>query len=111
MTPFVDNSSTEYVTTKDGALTLRTEPIKASWYECDQKELKYNKRTHNYTSGMIQSWNKFCFTGGVLEMSIKLPGGHADAGGLWPAAWLMGNLARASFEKSTMVARLFLCDV
>ena len=24
--------------------------------------------------------------------------------GLWPAAWLMGNLARATFEKSTMVS-------
>lgn len=33
-----------------------------------------------YTSGMVQSWNKFCFTGGVLEMSIQLPG-HADSGG------------------------------
>jgi beta-glucan synthesis-associated protein KRE6 len=66
---------------------------------------------------MIQSWNKFCFTGGVLELSIQLPGGHADAGGivvnqtlicltpigLWPAAWLMGNLARATFKETTMV--------
>jgi beta-glucan synthesis-associated protein KRE6 len=50
---------------------------------------------------MVQSWNKFCFTGGVLEMSIKLPG-HATSGGLWPAGWLMGNLARASFPKSTI---------
>lgn len=23
--------------------------------------------------------------------------------GLWPAAWLMGNLARATYEASTMV--------
>jgi len=50
---------------------------------------------------MIQTWNKFCFTGGVLEMSIQLPG-HSDSGGLWPAAWLMGNLARATYEKSVM---------
>jgi hypothetical protein len=24
--------------------------------------------------------------------------------GLWPAAWLMGNLARATFEKTTTVS-------
>ena len=50
---------------------------------------------------MVQSWNKFCFTGGVLEMSIKLPG-HAHSGGLWAAAWLMGQLSRATFEATTM---------
>ena len=59
------------------------------------------ERIKNYTSGMIQSWNKFCFTGGILEISIELPG-KADSVGIWPAAWLMGNLARATFEKSTM---------
>jgi beta-glucanase (GH16 family) len=29
---------------------------------------------------MIQTWNKFCFTGGILELSIKLPG-KSDSGG------------------------------
>ena len=32
---------------------------------------------------MIQSWNKFCFTGGILEMSIRLPG-KASSGGMFP---------------------------
>lgn len=27
-----------------------------------------------YRSGMLQSWNKFCFTGGYIEVSITLPG-------------------------------------
>jgi len=27
-----------------------------------------------YRSGMLQSWNKFCFTGGYIEISISLPG-------------------------------------
>ena len=26
--------------------------------------------------------------------------------GLWPAAWLMGNLARATFEDTTMVMKM-----
>ena len=34
----------------------------------------------HFKSGMLQSWNKFCFTGGVLEMAIELPG-DAHSGG------------------------------
>ena len=52
--------------------------MKVEW---DYDHMKPHKMTKNYTSGMIQSWNKFCFTGGVLELSIKLPG-HAFSGGM-----------------------------
>jgi hypothetical protein len=27
-----------------------------------------------YRSGMLQSWNKFCFTTGYVEVSVTLPG-------------------------------------
>jgi beta-glucanase (GH16 family) len=27
-----------------------------------------------YRSGMLQSWNKFCFTTGYIEVSVSLPG-------------------------------------
>lgn len=33
--------------------------------------------THNlnpFLGGMLQSWNKLCFTGGRVEMSVSLPG-------------------------------------
>jgi len=36
-------------------------------------------------SGMLQSWNKFCFVGGIVEFSAKLPGDSGTAG-LWPAS-------------------------
>ena len=49
---------------------------------------------------MLQSWNKFCFTGGIIEAELQFPGRH-DTGGLWPAFWLLGNLGRATFESST----------
>jgi hypothetical protein len=49
---------------------------------------------------MLQTWNKFCYTEGVLEMSAQLPG-IATQGGLWPALWIMGNLGRATAQKST----------
>jgi beta-glucanase (GH16 family) len=54
----------------------------------------------NKTSGMVQSWNKFCFTGGYAEFAIKLPGNAVDSG-FWAAAWLQGNLGRAGYLRST----------
>ncbi|CCH46325.1 Beta-glucan synthesis-associated protein [Wickerhamomyces ciferrii] len=53
-----------------------------------------------YRSGMVQSWNKLCFTEGILEISAKLPG-SASAAGLWPGLWTLGNLARAGYMAST----------
>jgi len=47
----------------------------------------------SFTSGMVTSWNKFCFTGGYIEAAITFPG-DAKNPGFWPAFWLMGNLAR-----------------
>lgn len=49
-----------------------------------------------YRSAMLQSWNKFCFTGGILEFRARLPRG----GGYWPALWSFGNLGRAVYQDS-----------
>ncbi|KAG0151339.1 hypothetical protein CROQUDRAFT_36918 [Cronartium quercuum f. sp. fusiforme G11] len=54
----------------------------------------------NYRSGMLQSWNKFCFTGGYIEVSLSLPGSPTISG-FWPGAWTMGNLARAGYGATT----------
>jgi beta-glucanase (GH16 family) len=78
----IDNSSVNYVTTRNGKLVISTKAEKTTWYEWDEGAKEMASRTRNYTSGMVQSWNKFCFTGGVLELSIKLPGGNANAGGI-----------------------------
>ena len=53
-----------------------------------------------FKTGMVQSWQKFCFTGGIVEFTAKMPGEWL-IGGLWPAIWLMGNLGRATFVSST----------
>lgn len=73
------------VTTKDGALQITLSNIE----------------THglNYEGGMIMSWNKFCFTGGYLEVNVSLPG-TSDVYGLWPAVWTLGNLGRAGYGGS-----------
>ncbi|KAJ7678230.1 glycoside hydrolase family 16 protein [Mycena polygramma] len=53
----------------------------------------------NYTGGLVTSWNKFCFTGGLLVTSATLPG-PTNIHGLWPAFWTMGNLGRAGYGAS-----------
>ena len=86
---------------------IRAKDLKSKLDKDDLVIIEEQHYQKNYTSGMVMSWNKFCFTGGLLEMSIQLPG-NENAGRLWPAAWLMGNLARATFDKSTLVSRLNL---
>lgn len=53
----------------------------------------------NYSSGMMSTWNKFCFTGGLVEVAVTLPG-LSNVAGLWPAVWAMGNLGRAGYGAS-----------
>ncbi|PVG00271.1 putative KRE6-glucan synthase subunit [Serendipita vermifera] len=74
------------VTTRDGSLVFHM--------------VQEENHDMNFKSGMIQSWNKFCFTGGYIEVSIALPG-SPDAPGFWPGAWTMGNLGRAGYGATT----------
>ncbi|KAL4242135.1 SKN1/KRE6 family protein [Abortiporus biennis] len=59
------------------------------------------KDTHDmqYQGGMMSTWNKFCFTGGLVETAVVLPGIN-NVVGLWPAIWTMGNLGRAGYGAS-----------
>ncbi|KAJ7024068.1 glycoside hydrolase family 16 protein [Mycena alexandri] len=77
------------VTTKNGALEITLSKV-------DDVSTNYN---FSYRSGMISSWNKFCFTGGILVSSVTLPG-TTNVLGLWPAVWAMGNLGRAGYGAS-----------
>lgn len=49
-----------------------------------------------YRSAMVQSWNKMCFTQGILEISANLPN-YGRVTGLWPGLWTIGNLARPGY--------------
>lgn len=53
-----------------------------------------------YRSGMLQSWNKLCFTQGYVEVSVNLPN-YGNVSGLWPGMWTLGNLARPGFGASS----------
>lgn len=76
----------EAITTKDGYLLFTMD--------------EYVERLNLFRSGMLQSWNKFCFQGGYIEGSVILPGSH-DMQGFWPGFWLMGNLGRPGYLGST----------
>ncbi|KAF8527506.1 glycoside hydrolase family 16 protein [Hysterangium stoloniferum] len=54
----------------------------------------------NFQSGMLQSWNKFCFTTGIVEVSVSLPG-SGNVPGFWPGVWMMGNIGRAGYGATT----------
>lgn len=73
------------VTTRDGALSITL--------------TQHPDHNLNFRGGMIQSWNKFCFTGGLVVVKVRLPG-QPRVGGLWPAIWMMGNLGRAGYGAS-----------
>ncbi|GKY95287.1 hypothetical protein MPSEU_000490600 [Mayamaea pseudoterrestris] len=86
--------------TNSGVLNITSE-LKDNAYKAFDEKLKKNYADKKHVqSGMVQSWNKFCFTGGIVEFRAKLPG-KASTGGLWPALWLLGNLARATYVGSS----------
>lgn len=74
------------VTTSKGALVLRMDAIK----------------NHDllYRSGMVQSWNRLCFTQGMILISAQLPN-YGNVSGLWPGLWTMGNLGRPGYMATT----------
>ena len=91
----------ELATTNNGYLNISSIHKTTVFDVPDDKRFgKTKKMTKNYQSAMINGWNKFCFTGGIVEISARLPGRY-DIGGLWPAMWLLGNLARATYVGSS----------
>lgn len=88
------------ISIKDGNLVITTTTEDTSWKGWNPYKKKYETMKRHFKSGMLQSWNKFCFTGGILEVDVQFPGA-SDIGGLWPAVWMLGNLGRATFEAST----------
>jgi hypothetical protein len=88
------------VTSADGHLVITSEAKDTEIIGFDDVKLERRHDTKHFRSAMLQSWNKFCFTGGIIEAEVILPG-KWDVGGLWPAFWLLGNLARHTFVPSS----------
>ncbi|KAG7100303.1 hypothetical protein E1B28_002078 [Marasmius oreades] len=96
----------QQVSTRDGALVIT---IDADSETVTQPNLtkgstapftKDDNHNLTYRSGMLQSWNKFCFTSGYIEIAVQLPHNSAQ-NGYWPGAWMMGNLGRPGYRATT----------
>ena len=92
--------SPENVQTKDGHLIITSEAKDTEIIGFNDVKQKKERVTKHFKSAMVQSWNKFCFTGGIIEAEVILPG-KPDIGGLWPGFWLLGNLARHTYVGSS----------
>eukprot|EP01033_Poteriospumella_lacustris_P011405 gene11405-8116_t len=90
----------DMVRTSNGFLNISTVVEDIDYLVHDPQLPKPYRQRKHYQSGMVQGWDKFCFTGGVIEIAAQLPGEWHTAG-LWPAMWLMGNLARATYVASS----------
>lgn len=71
---------------------------------------QHSEHNLNFRGGMLQSWNKFCFRGGLFQARVQLPG-YRTVGGLWPAIWTMGNLGRAGYGATTQGTWPYSYDV
>lgn len=87
-------------TNEEGELEIRSTAEHTDVIGFDDVNLKNTRIKKYFKSGMLQSWNKFCYTGGILEAEVILPG-FSDVGGLWPALWVLGNLARHTYVGSS----------
>ncbi|GMH75222.1 hypothetical protein TrST_g4315 [Triparma strigata] len=88
------------ISTSDGMMKIKTDFGVNTFKAKNEKTGAFTRKNKYYTSGQVQTWNKFCFTGGIIEVSASPPG-HPSIGGLWPAIWMMGNLARATYVGSS----------
>lgn len=93
-------SAANAATDNKGNLVITTEAADTEVIGYDDKKKKKTMVTKHFRSAMLQTWNKFCFTGGIVEARVQLPG-KSDVGGLWPAFWLLGNLARHTYVGSS----------
>ena len=90
----------ENVKTTNGVLNITTTQQSNKYKAYDEDKHKYYADAKHIQSGMVQGWNKFCMVGGIIEFNAKLPG-DPKVGGLWPALWMLGNLARATYVGSS----------
>jgi hypothetical protein len=70
--------------TSGGKMNISTEQKINEYKAFDEKKKTFYADKKYIQSAMVQSWNKFCFVGGIVEFSAKLPG-DPRTGGLWPA--------------------------
>ena len=68
----------------------------------------------DFRSGMLQSWNKFCFTTGYVEVSVTLPGPDENTQGYVSVLFLFlcgsglcGMFFTSSFHCKNLITHLW----
>ncbi|EWM24077.1 Beta-glucan synthesis-associated, SKN1 [Nannochloropsis gaditana] len=61
-------------TTEEGHLKITTTSELTQWKGFNPFTQKYEIFEKEFRGAMVNTWNKFCFSGGVVEASLKLPG-------------------------------------
>ncbi|KAH8827649.1 beta-glucan synthesis-associated [Flagelloscypha sp. PMI_526] len=93
------------VTTRDGNLVITIDSTSTTQPNLTPNSsapfTAENNHDLTYRSGMLQSWNKLCFTTGYIEVAVILPGPDQESKGYWPGIWTMGNLGRPGYLAST----------
>jgi beta-glucan synthesis-associated protein KRE6 len=101
--------SADNAVTTGGVLNITTEQKVNMYKAFNEKTHKFYADKKHIQSGMLQGWNKFCFVGGIVEFSAKLPG-KPHIGGLWPARkWnsdRVSDQVTAGFRMGTDFAHL-----
>uniref|UniRef100_M4BNE8 GH16 domain-containing protein n=1 Tax=Hyaloperonospora arabidopsidis (strain Emoy2) TaxID=559515 RepID=M4BNE8_HYAAE len=101
-------------------IKVKDDPKSISVYNMYKTPPEFQEVKFHYRAAMVQSWNKFCYQGGMLEVRAQLPGAVSDKSGnpdlalgksgkvatkeyypTWPGIWMLGNLGRAIFSAST----------
>lgn len=101
-------------------IEVREDNITFRVYNAYRRPPQFETHSMYYRAGMVQSWNKFCFQGGRMEVLAQMPGAvgpnarNPDVTGdinqrvknieyypTWPGIWTLGNLGRALFTGST----------
>lgn len=72
------------VRTSNGVLNITTNHRENTYKAFNEKTKRFYSETKHIQTSMVQGWNKFCLTGGIVEFRAKLPG-DPTIGGLWPA--------------------------
>jgi len=62
--------NSDLVKTSNGYLNITTK-VEDITFSVDGATKNAPKITKHYQSGMVQGWNKFCFTGGIVEISAR----------------------------------------
>ena len=83
--------SPDNVITTNGVLNITTEKKDNAYKAFNETTKKDYIDKKHIQSAMVQGWNKFCFTGGIVEFRAKLPG-NPYTGGLWPARKLFDEI-------------------